>query len=126
MEILPNNTENIESKSENSNFPIIDSTITDNHFKNTNKKIENTNNKLLTKESAYPIWFSISEAAKIGGVQNKTIRRAIQSKIIKYKILKDRYLVDFSSLIKYLFKTTKLKNKLNKYGIGQYVDKWKE
>jgi len=126
MENLPNNTENIELNSENNNFPTIDNPATNNLNKNTNKKIEKINYKLLTRESAYPIWFSISEAAKIGGVQNKTIRRAIQAKIIKYKILKDRYLIDFSSLIKYFFKTTKLKNKLNKYGIGQYVDKWKE
>lgn len=71
------------------------------------------------------IWLSVSEAAKIGGVQNKTVRRAIQFNYIKYKIIGNRYLIDFSSLIAYLHTKTKLKNKLNQFGLGQYVDKWK-
>jgi hypothetical protein len=73
-----------------------------------------------------PLWVSVSEAAKLGGVQNKTIRRALQAKILRYKIIKNRYLIDFSSVIHFLLNKTKLKNKLNQHGIGQYIDKWKE
>jgi len=72
-----------------------------------------------------PLWLSVSEAAKIGGVQNKTVRRAILYNNIKYKIIGNRYLVDFPSLIAYLHTKTKLKNKFNQFGLGQYVDKWK-
>jgi len=72
-----------------------------------------------------PLWLSISEAAKFGGVQNKTIRRAIQGNLIKFKIIKNRYLVDISSLIIYLNSKRKLQNKFNDYGMGQYVEKWK-
>ncbi|MDO8592344.1 MAG: hypothetical protein Q7R92_01055 [bacterium] len=71
------------------------------------------------------IWLSVSEAAKIGGVQNKTVRRAIQYNNVKYKIINNRYLVDFSSLVSYLHTTTKLKNKFNQLGLGQYVEEWK-
>ncbi len=71
------------------------------------------------------IWLSVSEAAKIGGVQAKTIRRAIQAKTIRYKIVKNRYLIEFSSVIAFLNTSTKLKNKLNQSGLGQYVEKWK-
>ncbi|MBI4779183.1 hypothetical protein HY797_01885 [Candidatus Falkowbacteria bacterium] len=78
------------------------------------------NNKIKT-----PIWFSVSEAAKIGGVQTKTIRRAIQYNKVKYKIIGNRYSIDFPSLIAFLYTKTKLKNKLNQFGLGQYVDKWK-
>lgn len=71
------------------------------------------------------VWLSVSEAAKIGGVQNKTVRRAIQFNHVKYKIIGNRYLVDFSSLVAYLHTKTKLKNKFNQFGLGQYVEKWK-
>ena len=79
---------------------------------------------ILTKEATNPIWLSISEVAKLGGVQTKTIRRAIQFKTIKYKIIGNRYYVDFASVIIHLHSKTKLKNKLNQLGIGQYIDKW--
>jgi len=82
--------------------------------------------EILNSHISNPVWLSVSESAKIGGVTNKTIRRAIQSNNIKYKILKNRYLIDIASLIQYLLKTKKLENKLNKYGIGQYVDKWEK
>ncbi len=72
-----------------------------------------------------PIWLSVSEAAKLGGVQTKTIRRAIQFNNVKYKIIGNRYAIDFPSLITFLHTKTKLKNKFNQFGLGQYVDKWK-
>jgi len=75
-------------------------------------------------EVKYPVWLSVSEAAKIGGVQSKTIRRAIQDNQVKYKIVGNRYLIDFSTLLNYLRAKTKLKNKLNQFGLGQYVEKW--
>jgi excisionase family DNA binding protein len=79
---------------------------------------------ILNNEIKNPVWLSVSEAAKIGGVQTKTIRRAIQYNNVKYKIIGNRYLIDLSSLITFLYTKTKLKNKLNQFGLGQYVDKW--
>ena len=79
----------------------------------------------INHEVKSPVWLSVSEAAKIGGVQTKTIRRAIQDNQVKYKIIGNRYLIDFSTLLNYLRAKTKLKNKLNQFGLGQYVDKWK-
>ncbi|MDD4900784.1 MAG: hypothetical protein PHS62_01565 [Patescibacteria group bacterium] len=83
------------------------------------------NNQLLN-QAIKPIWLSVSEAAKLGGVQTKTIRRAIQYNYVKYKIIGNRYLIDFPTLILYLHTKKKLKNKLNQFGLGQYVDKWKQ
>jgi len=71
-----------------------------------------------------PIWLSVSESAKIAGVQAKTIRRAISSKKLVYKIVKDRYLIDLKSVIIFTKQTTKLNNKLNHFGIGQYIKEW--
>ncbi len=79
------------------------------------------------KEVQYPIWVSVSEAASLGGVQGKTIRRAIKSDTnLRYKIVKNRYQIELGSLICFLHKNTKLKNKLNDTGLGQYVTGWKE
>lgn len=90
------------------------------------KKIEEKDEKVLTKEVLNIIWLSVSEAAKIGGVTSKTIRRAIQSQKLKYKITNNRYQIDLASVINYLYTKTKLKNKLEQYGIGQYIKKWRE
>jgi len=70
------------------------------------------------------IWLSVSEAAKLGGVQDKTIRRAIKANTIRYKVVKNRYQISLYSLLIYLHQTTKLKNKLKQNGLGRYVDKW--
>ena len=89
---------------------------------------ENKNNNHIDDEKIANkniLWVSVSEAAKFGGVQSKTMRRAIQSKLVKYKVVNNRYLIDFSSVISYLFTKTKLKNKFSQFGVGQFVEKWK-
>jgi excisionase family DNA binding protein len=89
-------------------------------------KIKSPDSTLLTKNIAVNIWLSVSEAAKLCGLNTKTVRRAIQAKKIKYRIVKDRYSIDLASIIIYVYKFKKLKNKLNSFGIGQYIEKWKE
>jgi len=79
----------------------------------------------IVKDVKYPIWVSVSEAANLGGVQGKTIRRAIKSDTnLRYKIVKNRYQIEFGSLLCFLHKNTKLKNKLIESGLGQYVNGW--
>lgn len=78
------------------------------------------------KKVEYPIWVSVSEAASLGGVQGKTIRRAIKNdSALLYKIVKNRYQIEFGSLLIFLHKNTKLQNKLRDFGLGQYVGDWK-
>jgi len=89
------------------------------------QQVNNNSQPNINNEIKAPIWLSVSEAAKIGGVQTKTIRRAIQYNKVKYKIIGNRYLIDLASLLIFLQAKTKLKNKLNQLGLGQYVDKWK-
>ena len=79
-----------------------------------------------TKEVQFPIWVSVSEAASLGGVQGKTIRRALKTdQNLLFRIIKNRYQIELGSLLSFLHKNTKLKNKLLDFGLGQYVDKWK-
>jgi excisionase family DNA binding protein len=83
--------------------------------------VETTDNK-TQKEM---IRLSISEAAKLFGVNPQTIRRAIAAQEITYAIVGARYKLNFESLVKWSQRHTTIKNKLAHRGIGQFVDKWK-
>jgi AraC-like DNA-binding protein len=81
--------------------------------------------KLQEKIIKHPIWLLISEAAKLAGVSNKTIRRAIkETEGLSFCIINGRYYVELLSMIEYLEKSTKLKNRLNIFGLGQYVKEY--
>ncbi len=71
------------------------------------------------------IRISISEAAKLFGIDQKTIRRAIKRNEIRYIVVRGRYKLNFDSLLKWSQKRPAIRNKSNKYGLGQYVEKWK-
>jgi len=68
---------------------------------------------------------SITEAARLFGVESKTIRRAIKAGQLKYIVVQGRYKLNFSSLLDWSQGKTTTKNKLAESGIGQFVDKWK-
>ena len=68
---------------------------------------------------------SISEAAKLFGVDQKTIRRAIQNNALRYVVVQGRYKIQFESLLKWSQQKTTVKNKLEKKGIGELVGRWK-
>ena len=89
------------------------------------KKKEDEKILVITK-IANPIFVSVSEAARLGGVNSRTIRRAIQDEKITYKIVKDRYQLDFKSTLHYLYSNRKLRNKLLQNGIGQYIENWQK
>ncbi|NUM25096.1 MAG: helix-turn-helix domain-containing protein [Candidatus Buchananbacteria bacterium] len=68
---------------------------------------------------------TVSEASRLFGVDQKTIRRAIQHQDLKYIVVQGRYKINFNSLLEWSQGRTTTKNKLANKGIGQYVDKWK-
>ncbi len=90
------------------------------------KKSASKDLELPPREVSIPLWISVSEAAKFGGVQSKTIRRAIEANLLAFKVVGNRYQINLKSLIDFLFKSTKLKNKFIKNGLGQYVQIWKQ
>lgn len=71
------------------------------------------------------IRLSVSEAAKMFGISQRTVRRAIQASEITYVVVQGRYKINFESLLRWSQRTTTVKNKRDNQGIGQYVDKWK-
>jgi hypothetical protein len=95
-----------------------------------NKKVTklDNNQKLFLITAKQTIWLSVSEAASLGGVGGKTIRRAIKdtNSGLVFKIVKNRYQIEFRSLIIFMHKNTKLKNKFLQFGLGQYVDSWQK
>lgn len=82
--------------------------------------------KEQNKKTNRQIWLSVSESAKLGGVDNKTIRRAIKNKKIKYKVSENRYAIRLSSIIEFAHSNAKLRNKFYSNGLGQYVDNFKK
>ena len=70
-----------------------------------------------------PLWVSVSEAAKLGGVQTKTIRRAISDKKIIFKVKDNRYLIEIGSVFKWLLSSPKSKKKFLEAGVIQYFQK---
>ena len=72
------------------------------------------------------LWLSVSQAAKLFGVEQKTIRRAIKAKEITYIVEDERYSIEMGSLITWAYQSARLINKLNQYGVGKFVKEWKE
>ena len=68
---------------------------------------------------------SISEAAKLFGINPQTVRRAIKGQEVSYVVVRGRYRVNFESLLKWSQKKTTVRNKLQTNGIGQFVEQWK-
>ncbi|KKW32889.1 MAG: hypothetical protein UY76_C0014G0002 [Candidatus Uhrbacteria bacterium GW2011_GWA2_52_8d] len=71
------------------------------------------------------IRLSVSEAAKMFGISQRTVRRAIQISEVTYVVVQGRYKINFESLLRWSQRTTTVKNKRDKLGLGQYVDQWK-
>jgi hypothetical protein len=94
--------------------------------KNKITKRERIESSFLMLEPANPIWLTMAETAKLGGVQKKTIKRALRAGYLKYRIIESRYQVDLRSALLYFYSKKKLWNKLKEDGIGQYVKKWRE
>ena len=71
------------------------------------------------------ILLTISEGAKLFGIDAKTIRRAIKNQEVIYVVVRGRYKIEMASLVKWSQEKTKIRNKTNLYGIGQFVKQWK-
>ncbi|HCC22912.1 TPA: hypothetical protein DF272_01900 [Candidatus Falkowbacteria bacterium] len=68
---------------------------------------------------------SVSEAARLFGVDPHTIRRAIRRQELRYVVVQGRYKINFESLVEWSQNRQTIQNKMNERGIGQFVDRWK-
>jgi excisionase family DNA binding protein len=68
---------------------------------------------------------SVSEASRLFGISSKTIRRALTDGEVTYVVVRGRYKLNFESLVRWSQERPKVRNKLARQGIGQFVDRWK-
>lgn len=80
--------------------------------------MENSNNNSTIR-------LSISEAAKLFGVSQKTIRQAIKNQEIRYVVVRGRYRLAFDSVLKWSQISTRRRNQLASQGVGRFVQTWK-
>ncbi len=71
------------------------------------------------------IRLNVSEAAKIFGISQKTVRRALNQGSLSYIVVRGRYKLSFKSLLEWSQKSITVNKKLSTKGIGQYVNQWK-
>ena len=71
------------------------------------------------------IRLSPSQAAQLFGVNERSIRRALNNGELRYIIVQGRYKINFEDLVKWSHKMPSREKKRDKSGIGQYVEKWK-
>lgn len=74
---------------------------------------------------ANTIRISVSEASRLFGLSTKTIRQAIKDGAITYAVVRNRYKLNFASVLVWSQSSTRRRNNLDKAGLGQYVDKWR-
>jgi excisionase family DNA binding protein len=80
---------------------------------------------MTTPVQTASVRLSISEAARLFGINEKTVRRAIKSGELRYVVVRGRYKLQFESVLSWSQRHTSVRNKRDKDGIGQWVDQWK-
>lgn len=76
-------------------------------------------------EQMTAIRLNVSEASKLFGVSDRTLRRAIARSEIRYIIVRSRYQLNFESLLTWSQKKPRIIKKRDQEGLGQWVEKWK-
>ena len=72
-----------------------------------------------------PIRISISQAANLFGITERTIRTALRRGELHYVVVRSRYKISFDSLLVWSQKSTRRQTKRDAQGIGRYVGTWK-
>jgi excisionase family DNA binding protein len=76
-------------------------------------------------QTQQPIRLTVSSASRLFGVSDKTIRRAIAHKEIRYVVVRNRYQINFESLLSWSQNKPAITKKRDESGIGRWVKQWK-
>lgn len=71
-----------------------------------------------------PIFLSPSLAAKLFGISERSIRRAIKNKELPTLVLRSRYQIDFKNMFIWSEQLPNRIKKRDEHGIGQFVKEW--
>jgi excisionase family DNA binding protein len=80
---------------------------------------------MTAQPASSPIRLSISEAARLFGISEKTVRRAIATGELRYAVVRGRYKLQFDSVLAWSQRAATVRNKRDGAGIGQWVQQWK-
>ncbi|MBI4134486.1 MAG: helix-turn-helix domain-containing protein [Candidatus Sungbacteria bacterium] len=72
-----------------------------------------------------PVRVTVSEAAKLFGVTERTVRAAIKRGDVQYVVVLGRYRINFDGLLSWSQKSTRRRNQRDSKGIGRYVGQWR-
>jgi len=72
-----------------------------------------------------PIRTSVSEASRLFGVSERTIRAAIKKDELQYVVVRGRYKISFESILSWSQKSTRRRNQRDARGVGQFVGQWR-
>ena len=68
---------------------------------------------------------SVSQAANLFGVSEHTIRKALKENKLSYVVVRNRYKINFDSLLEWSQKSTRRRNRRDSLGIGKHVAQWR-
>lgn len=72
-----------------------------------------------------PLLLSLSESARLFGVSQRTLRRAIGQNQLRHTVINGRYKLNFADLISWSESSSRYEKKRDEHGIGRYVREWK-
>lgn len=75
-------------------------------------------------ENLLPIRVTVSQAAQLFGISEKAVRNAIKENKLHYVVVRNRYKINFDSLLEWSQKTTRRRNRRDSFGIGRHVSQW--
>lgn len=87
------------------------------------QKTTDHENRVEHRDSA-AVRVSVSEAARLFGVHQRTVRRAIADGVVRYIVVRGRYKIHFGSLVAWSQRAATVRNKRDQKGIGQWVERW--
>ncbi len=79
----------------------------------------------MNNKKEIPLRLSVSQAANLFGVTDRTIRSALKSGKIQYVVVRNRYKINFDSLLEWSQKSTRRRNQRDQQGVGKYVATWR-
>ena len=68
---------------------------------------------------------SVSEAARLFGLSEKTVRRAVKAKELPIMIVKGRYRIQFQHMLEWSQQRPRLATARDTKGIGQFIAAWR-
>lgn len=72
-----------------------------------------------------PIRLSITQAANLFGVTERTIRTALRRTELHYIVVRNRYRINFDSLLAWSQKSSRRRNRRDSRGLGRFVHTWR-